>query len=182
MSKKIIKVDLSSRGIQQAINEIKQYKRDLEKKCEKLRESVAERLAEESQKGFTGAIVEDNVKHVVGKDSSSAEKRLADVHVSVDNRGSVTVVVADGEDAVWVEFGAGVYHNGSVGSSPNPHGNELGFTIGSFDKGNGKKKAWGYPDGDGYTITRGTKAVMPMTTAVTTVINEMPELVREVFG
>lgn len=181
MSKTTVKVELSTRGIQNAINEIKQYKRDLAQKCERLREAVAERLAEESQKGFSGAIVEDNIKHVVGKETTTAEKRLADVHVSVDNRGSVTLVIADGKDAVWVEFGAGVYHNGSVGSSPNPHGDELRFTIGGFGQ-NGSKKAWGYPDGDGYTITRGTPAKMPMTNAVTNVIDDLPEIVREVFG
>ncbi len=88
--------------------------------------------------------------------------RYAQVDVSVDNRGSVTVVVASGEDAVWVEFGAGVYHNGSPGSSPHPHGAELGMTIGGFGKGNGKKEVWGFYENGELKLSHGTPARMPM--------------------
>lgn len=109
--------------------------------------------------------------------------RTAQVDVSVDNRGMVTVVVASGEDAVWVEFGAGVYHNSSPGTSPHPHGAELGMTIGGFGKGNGKKQAWGFYDEEhNLIISRGTPAAMPMTRAVTTVCNEISQIAREVFG
>lgn len=104
------------------------------------------------------------------------------VDVSVDNRGSVTVVIASGGDAVWVEFGAGVYHNGSPGSSPHPHGAELGMTIGGFGKGNGKKETWGFYEEGELKLTHGTPAVMPMARAVTTVCNEISQIAREVFG
>ena len=132
MGNKVISVSLSESGIEKVIQELLAYKQEIIRKTELLRQKVAARLADEARSGFNGAIVDD----LTGKNSP----RLADVNVSVDDRDNVSVVVAEGEDAVWVEFGAGVYHNGSVGSSPHPKGAELGFTIGGYGKGNGKKE------------------------------------------
>ena len=174
MRKKKITIGLSEQDIDRALRELTQYKADFTQKVELLREKVAERLAVEAQSGFTGAVVDDLIKR---------GQKFADVKVSVDNRSNLSVVVANGEDAVWVEFGAGVYHNGSTGSSPHPKGAELGFTIGSFGKGNGKKEAWGYYDEDGeLKLTRGTPATMPMYRAVQTVCNDIQNIAREVFG
>ena len=106
---------------------------------------------------------------------------MAEVTVSLDQRDNVTVVVAQGEDAIWVEFGAGVHHNGSAGSSPHPSGAELGFTIGGFGKGNGKKDIWGYYEGGELRLTHGTPAVMPMYNAMKMVCDEIVDIAREVF-
>jgi hypothetical protein len=172
--KKKITVGLSEQDIDRAIREMAQYKTEFLQKVELLREKVADRLAVEAQSGFTGAVVDDLIKR---------GQKFADVKVSVDNRANLSVVVANGEDAVWVEFGAGVYHNGSPGSSPHPNGAELGFTIGSFGKGNGKKEAWGYYDENNeLKLTRGTPATMPMYRAVQTVCNDIQNIAREVFG
>ena len=174
MSKKKITIGLSEQDIDRAIREMAQYKTEFLQKVELLREKVADRLAVEAQSGFTGAVVDDLIKR---------GQKFADVKVSVDNRANLSVVVANGEDAVWVEFGAGVYHNGSPGSSPHPNGAELGFTIGSFDKGNGKREAWGYYDENNeLKLTRGTPATMPMHRAVQTVCNDIQNIAREVFG
>jgi len=172
--KKKITIGLSEQDIDRALREMAQYKTEFLQKVELLREKVADRLAVEAQSGFTGAVVDDLIKR---------GQKFADVKVSVDNRANLSVVVANGEDAVWVEFGAGVYHNGSPGSSPHPNGAEMGFTIGSFDKGNGKKEAWGYYDENNeLKLTRGTPATMPMHRAVQTVCNDIQNIAREVFG
>lgn len=174
MRKKKITIGLSEQDIDRALREMAQYKTEFLQKVELLREKVADRLAVEAQSGFTGAVVDDLIKR---------GQKFADVKVSVDNRANLSVVVANGEDAVWVEFGAGVYHNGSPGSSPHPNGAELGFTIGSFDKGNGKKETWGYYDENNeLKLTRGTPATMPMHRAVQTVCNDIQNIAREVFG
>ncbi len=172
MGKRVISFGLSVQDIDRAMKELADYKQDILKKTELLRERVAERLCVEAQSGFNGAVVDDLVR---------GGQKFAQVNVTVDNRGDVTVVVADGQDAVWIEFGAGVYHNGSPGSSPHPHGVELGMTIGGFGKGNGKKETWGYYEEGTLKLTRGTPAVMPMARAVTTVCNEIAEIAREVF-
>jgi len=173
VAKRVISFGLSSSDIDRAIKELADYKQDILKKTDLLREKVAQRLADEAEKGFNGAVLDDLIK---------GGTKFAQVDVSVDNRGSVTVVVANGEDAVWIEFGAGVYHNGSPGSSPHPSGAELGFVIGGFGKGNGKKETWGYYEEGELKLTRGTPATMPMSRAITTVCDELSEIAKEVFG
>lgn len=177
MGKKVISFGLSESEISRALKELAEYKQEILRKTELLREKVAERLADEARSGFTGAVVDEQILK-----GGSASPKYAQVNVSVDNRGSVTVVVAKGEDAVWVEFGAGVYFNGSPGSSPHPRGVELGMTIGGFGKGNGKKETWGFYEDGELKLSRGTPARMPMSRAVTTVCNDIQEIAKEVFG
>ena len=59
MAKKVIKFGLSEREIDRALKELEQYKQDLIRKTEILRERIAERIADQSRSGFAGAIVDD---------------------------------------------------------------------------------------------------------------------------
>jgi hypothetical protein len=173
MGKKI-SFSLSESSIDAAIKELDAYKQDFLKKVETLRNKIAERIAAYAQEGFNGAIVDDII---------DGSPREAEVDVSFNDRGGMTVVVAKGVDAIWVEFGAGVYHNGSTGTSPHPYGPELGFIIGGYGKGKGKRKVWGYKDDSNQLVlTHGTPAKMPLMKAVLSVSNDIPDLVREVFG
>ena len=108
-------------------------------------------------------------------------QRTAQVDVTIEDRENVTLVIASGEDAIWAEFGAGVHHNGSPGSSPHPKGSELGFTIGSYGKGMGKKDIWGFYEDGELRLTHGAPATMPMYNALKTVCDEISEIAREVF-
>lgn len=172
MKKTVIRFGLSEKEIDKAIKELEQYKRELIRKTALLREKVADRIAELARSGFNGAIVDDVLKGGV---------KTAQVDVSLENGENVSLVIANGEDAVWVEFGAGVYHNGSSGSSPHPKGSELGFMIGGYGKGMGKKEVWGYYEGDELRLTHGTPAIMPMYNAVKTVCGEIAHIAGEVF-
>ena len=173
MSKTVIKLRLDDSGIDDAIRQIEAYRKKFLQKCEVYRKRIADEIQQIASLNFASATID----HIV-----SGSSRKPNVDVSVDERGSISVVVADGEDAVWCEFGAGVYYNGSVGSSPNPYGKDLGFTIGSYGKGYGKGKAWGYYDEDGeLVITRGTPATMPMYNAAKEVTKKAIEIAREVF-
>lgn len=174
MGKKIIRFGLSTSEIDRAIKELEQYKRDIIQKTELLRKRVAERIASLASSGFAGAIVDD-----LTEDSGGV--RHAEVDVSVDERDNVSIIIAKGEDAVWVEFGAGVYHNGSAGSSPHPKGAELGFTIGEYGKGMGKRETWGYYEDGELRLTHGTPAAMPMYNAMKNVCQEIDAIAREVF-
>lgn len=174
MSKKTIRFGLGVTDINRAIREVNKFKQDFRNKVDTYRKRIAEELAVQASLNFGNAVVDDVIH---------GSPRRPDVAVTVSERGSISVVVAEGEDAVWCEFGAGVYHNGSVGSSPNPFGNDLGFTIGSYGKGYGKKQAWGYYDEDGeLVITRGTPATMPMYNAAQEVMRKAVEIAKEVFG
>jgi hypothetical protein len=169
----VISISLSDEGINKALNDLSEYKRELVSKTKIFQEKLASDLAHEAETGFNNAILDD---------LTDGSQIMGNVDVSVDTRGDITVVVANGEDAVWIEFGAGVYHNGSPGTSPHPKGAELGLTIGSYGKGYGKKKAWGYFDGTELKVTHGTPASMPMVKAVTTICNKVVTIAREVFG
>lgn len=174
MSKKIIRFGLGVTDINRAIREVNKFKQDFRNKVDTYRKRIAEELAVQASLNFGNAVVDDVIH---------GSPRRPDVAVTVSERGSISVVVAEGEDAVWCEFGAGVYHNGSVGSSPNPYGNDLGFTIGSYGKGYGKKQAWGYYDENGdLVITRGTPASMPLYNAAQEVMRKAIEIAKEVFG
>lgn len=175
---KKIKFSLSESDIDDAIKDLEKYKLEVERRCELLRYRVGTALAKEAQMGFNGAVVEDLLTGEV----------KANVIVKVTDLGNVTVVVAEGEDAVWVEFGAGVYHNGSAGSSPNPYGTKLGMTIGGYVgddgkvKGYGRQDVWGYKDEDGSLhLTHGTEARMPMALSISVICQDIYDIAREVF-
>ena len=174
MGKKVIRISLSEKDIDRAIKELEQYKREIIRKTELLRIKMAERIANLAQSGFNGAVIDDLT-------NESRDTRTAEVQVSIDERENVSIVIAAGEDAVWVEFGAGVYHNGSAGSSPHPKGSEFGFTIGGYGKGMGKRQTWGFYEDGELRLTHGTLAVMPMYNAVKTVCDEIADIAREVF-
>ena len=174
---KTIKFGLSTSEIQRAIKEVKEFKKDFQKKVDTYRKRIAEEIAVNASTYFDNSVMDDVI---------NGSPRKPDVDVTFSDNGKISVVVANGEDAVWCEFGAGVYRNGSVGSSPHPRGNDLGFTIGSYGKGRGKQKVWGYytdPESKtGLVLTHGTPASMPMYNAAQEVLRKSVEIAREVFG
>lgn len=89
MGRKVISFGLSTSEINRAMKELADYKQEILRKTELLREKVAERLADEAKSGFSGAIVDELILK-----GGQTSPRYAQVDVSVDNRGSVTVVVA----------------------------------------------------------------------------------------
>lgn len=171
MSKKI-KFSLTSESVKHAIEELRVYADDLDRKAELLRQRIGMVIAWTASQGFSSAIVDDVV---------NGEKRYANVDVSVTEEGDTTVVIANGSDAVFVEFGAGVMNNGSVGSSPHPKGQELGFTIGGYGKGNGRKEVWGFYEGGQLVLTHGTPASMPMYRGMKEACDQIASIAGEVF-
>lgn len=173
MGRKLIKFELSEDSINSAIKELTNYKNEIIRKSELLRDRIAERISIDSQRGFNGAIISDVI---------NGTAKYANVSVSVEKTGAITLVIAKGEDAVWVEFGAGVYYNGLAGSSPHPKGSELGFTIGGYGYGMGKKKTWGFYEDGELLLTRGAPAKMPMYNALKIVCDDIAAIAQEVFG
>lgn len=172
MGKKVIKFSLNPDDIDKAIRELEQYEKDFQAKVDTYRQRIANEIAASASFNFGSSVMENKIR---------GGFRKPNVTVNVDERSGISVVVANGEDAVWCEFGAGVYHNGAVGSSPNPYGKQLGFAIGTYGKGYGKKAAWGYYEDGQLVITRGTPASMPMYNAVQEVTKRAIEIAREVF-
>ena len=177
MNKKVISFGIGATEINRAIRELEKYKREFLQKVDVYRKRIADAISTEAQSGFNSSEMDDIV---------NGGMRSPNVNVSVTERGDISVVVADGEDAIWCEFGAGVYHNGAVGSSPNPYGVNVGYTIGGYGKGRGKQAVWGYYEDEGdkssLVLTHGTPASMPMYKAVQSVRDKAVSIAKEVFG
>ena len=165
---------LDPASIDAAVREIREYSEWVQRKTEELRQRVAYFIAKDASAVFNSAVADD----LIGEGAV-----IGSVDVVVKDNGNITLVIANGDDAVFMEFGAGVYYNGSVGSSPNPLGAALGYTIGSYGKGNGAKNVWGFKGSDGQLhLTHGVPASMPMYKAMMAVVNDIEQIAREVFG
>lgn len=148
-----IDMDLSPASIDSAIEQLKQYKRDLEMGAEMLQRRMAAGIAREAQTTFDASVSDDLL---LGPEYGGVT--VKDTHSRAES-----IVTATGKQVAFMEFGAGVFHNGSVGSSPHPLGAQLGMTIGSYGDGNGKKSVWGFRDGNNkLVLTHGVPASMPL--------------------
>lgn len=180
-AKTIISFALDKRSIENAIWQLQKFRADFMQNVEKLRELIAQRIREDAEDGFQNALVSDVI---------FGEETPNDVTVEVESGNeNMTIVIARGEQTLFIEFGAGVYHNANMlGGSLHPwvtNGTFPNYWIGGFGQRKGRRKAWGfYRDGtrDTLTVTRGTPAAMPLYKAVRAVVEEMDRLVREVFG
>ena len=164
MSKRIIQCSLNAQSIEQAVNELKAYKQEFLEKEKRLLEGLAKIGLKEASVRFTTAMYDGT----------------NDVSVHLDETNKGYVVVAEGKAVAFIEFGAGVYHNGS---EPYPNPRPTGVVgIGEYGKGYGKRKAWGYLDeNQELVITRGNPAAMPMWYASEEIKNAVLKVAREVF-
>ena len=165
-----ITFSLDSASIDRAIKELEAYRKDFTEKVNTLRQKVGERIRWRAETGFSMAM---------GDDVIDGPETPNDVTVGIADSGNVTVVFTSGKEAVFIEFGAGVYYNGAVGSSPHPLGAQMGYTIGGYGKGKGQYDIWRTPGG-GWSF--GTPAEMPMYRGMQEAIQAFDSIVREVFG
>lgn len=170
MAKKI-SISLSHKSIQKAIDELNQYKDDIRRK----NDEFVRRLAE-----LGIPIIDQNIASATGDSDKSH-----DTYIKLNSFGdySQAILVTEGKDLLFIEFGAGVFYNGSAGSSPHPKGAELGYTIGSYGKGQGKNDYWFYYADSGESVmSHGTEATMPVYKASVEIMQNIRRIAREVFG
>ena len=166
-----IQVSLNAKSIDDAIRQLKEYQNSLPVKLEKLRKRVAEELAAEMRIGFNGA---------EGEFILYEGYQVPSVRVTTEDNGTISLVIAHGKEAVFIEFGAGVYFNPGGGRPDRPPGI---VAIGEYGKGYGKRQVWGYYDESGeLKLTHGTPASMPMYNAVRKIAPRIPQIAKEVFG
>lgn len=163
---KTISFKLNAKSIDKAIAEIKEYKAWMNRKTGELARRLATIGAMTASIRFTGAYYQDGNK---------------DVSISVEPTEKGCKIVASGEDVCFIEFGAGVYYNGS---EPYPEPRPPGVVgIGEYGHGKGKQDTWGYYDDNGeLVITHGTPAAMPMYHASQEMERQLLRIAREVFG
>lgn len=175
-----IKINLSDKSIQNAIQELSKYRNWVNSKTSQLIKELAE---------VGIPVIEDNMAKANytydSKNIRSGSNTEHYTHVKIHSFGSYSeaTLILEGEEVLFIEYGAGVYYNGSAGSSPHPKGAVNGMVIGSYGKHHGVQKVWGYYDDNGdLVLTHGVKAQMPMYKAQTEIERQMVAVAKRVFS
>ena len=172
MAYKIINIDLlNNRSLDKAIQQLREYQNSLNDKCAEF----VRRLAEVGI-----PVIDENIAAAQG-DSDKGHN----TYIKINSFGSYSQaeLIVQSNSILWIEFGAGVHFNGHLGSSPHPKGNELGYTIGSYGKGQGKNDFWFYYADSGEAVmSHGTQATMPVYKAGLEIKRQILKIAKEVFG
>lgn len=164
--KRKIRLRLSASGIDAAIRELAAYRKWMEEKSRQLSERLAMIGAHEASVRFAGAIYDGE----------------NDAYVTVEPTPRGYRITASGQAVAFIEFGAGVYHNGAE-PYPSPPGRPDGVAaIGEYGQGKGKRQGWVYNDGGEAHFTRGNPAAMPLYYAGREMERQVEQLAREVFS
>ena len=182
---KTIELLLNEESFNRAISDLKAWKQELKERTQLFQERIAEVIAELAQRGYDTAMSGT----VVGFGNSNVPATSADIlavkpeiTVTCEHGNKYSVVIASGKYVCFIEFGTGVYYNGSAGTSMHPKGAELGLTIGSYGKGNGRKEIWGYYGETGELIlTRGVRAQPFLYQATVYIAEHWEEIAQGVF-
>ena len=181
MGKRVLKAELSVKSIENLKKELLNYKNDelpnlLVKFTEELLK-IGIQVVDERMNNAFYKFDKDNI--MSGADPS----HNTFVRISKFGSNVKATLVVTGRELLFIEFGAGVSFNTKAGSSPHKKGEEFGFTIGSYGKGYGSRKVWGYYNDNGdLVLTRGVKAEMPMYYADIAMIQSVVEVARRVFN
>lgn len=163
--RRTINIELSQASVQAAIQQMNELKAWIERKTRELNERLAMVAVNEAASRFGNAIYDGT----------------NDVTLTAEPTANGWQIVAEGQAVFFIEFGAGVYYNGT---EPYPEPRPEGIVgIGEYGKGFGKRKAWGFYSEDGeLVITHGNPAAMPMFYAKEEVITQLNEIARQVFA
>lgn len=178
MGKKITFDILSKSSVQKAIDELNAYQKDINRKLE----LFVTRLSDVGFKVIETQVAKAEQKDVDGTRSGTDTTHETHVTVTQTPYGFKSTLVLEGDQVLFIEYGAGVHYNGAVGESPHPDGASLGYTIGSYGDHHGKQDTWYFKDEDGQIVrTYGTKATMPMHYAKNKIVSEYMRVARGVF-
>lgn len=181
MAKKKFKVDiLSQSSIAELQHQLQKYQNDISRKCEEIVRRLADVARPIIEREIAAAEITYDEKNI---QSGADTSHITDVKVTSLMDYSKAEISVSGREIFFIEFGSGVYHNTPPGTSPHPQGKEFGFVIGSYGKGHGVQKVWGYYAESGELIlTHGVKATMPMYKAAMEVWQQAARITKEVFS
>lgn len=165
---------LDQKSIREAARKLRRYSDNLKEVEKKIQHEIAVRLESMVSSGFNGAPYDDIIEQGT---------RPPSVSVQAHDKNHYSVVIAYGKEAVFVEFGAGVYYNPA--GSPHPERPPGIVEIGEYGHGYGKRKVWGFytPENGAMKLvkTRGTPASAPMYHSVQSILEDIPDIVKSVF-
>ena len=168
---KTIHIDIGDpKSVTAAIAELKDVRAEWRRKANLLCETVAAMIADQVSENLSEIDMSDDLKDI---STHTPVPRFP--ILGVEARGNQVYI--GGEEIAFVEFGAGIYHNGG---RSNPLADKVQFetAIGSYGQGNGNKKYWFVAHN---LISCGTPAYMPIYRAIEAVKPKIPMIAREIF-
>lgn len=172
-----------SLGTSEGLREFRSYADNIQARIGMLTDELLSETEKEIGSRLNGALSDDKV--IVTKDAEIPVPVYASAsikaHKTSRTKGFVQV---QGEDIHFVEFGAGVTHNGSVGSSNNPLGANAPYptTIGSYGQGRGSQKKWFFTEGGQKYASYGTPGRSPIYRASQRIVEQAVNIAKRVFG
>lgn len=168
---KTISVNVCDRlSVNKAITDLQAVKAEWLAKCRQVEEEVARQLADIISENLADIPYSDDLKDIGTHTATPTFPILG----AMANGNTVTI---GGEEVVFVEFGAGIYHNAGTN---NPLADSVQFdtAIGSYGKGQGNQKYWFVAHN---LISCGTPAYMPIYRAIEAIKPMIPTIARQVF-
>lgn len=173
---KTIHIDLLDKdSIKSAVAELREVRRDWEKKANEAAKEVCREIAMQIQANLEYVAFTDDMINVKTHEIIQKKEPMGVWDLTETKNGCKVTI--RGKDIVFVEFGAGAHYNHG---NENPLSESVSFSteIGSFGKGQGVNDYWFVAHN---LISKGTPAYMPIYRAILAVKPEVPTIVRKVF-
>ena len=171
----------SSDSLDKAIKAVRDYKKKYEDNVVEYKNKIAEMCKELAEANIANCWYDDYVN--VGENTYAFPRRSIDCYCYIEEKDGVVTLTGtgdfnwDGDTAlVWVEFGAGMYHNG-MQANPHEWSDTMPKGIGYYGEKHGRFPVWNAPHG----LSRGTIAQMPMYNACIQTADEAEKLAKEIF-
>ena len=174
---KTIHIDLlDSQSIKNAVADLREVEKDWKKKANEAAKEVCREIAMQIRANLEAIPYTDDLKNTKTHEIVQKKDTLGVWDMRETKNGCMVSIT--GKDIVFVEFGAGYYHNSN--GNTNPLGDMVSFSteIGSYGKGQGLNKYWFVAHN---LISCGTPMYMPIYRAILAVKPEIPTIVRKVF-
>ena len=169
---KIIKCELGTSSIDNAIKELKDYKQSINDKLNALVSALMQEGIEVARASLATTV------------GDSVNGAIEGFGVNSDGNIVTAFVALTGPDALFIEFGAGIhYNNGNV----NPKASEFGYGVGTYPSEHPPNRAinpgyWWYKDDAGdIHLSLGTQASMPIYHAAENARNTAIKKAIEIF-
>lgn len=165
-----ISVELSEKGIRKAINELKSYQNDLNRKVGVFVERLS-KLGVEVTRASMGSI----------PSNEEVGKWNVDIKMSAHNDFASATITLSGDKILFLEFGAGIVYI----TQEHPLAKKLGYGSGTYPNQTHVPDPgfWRYKNEKGETVkSYGNRAYMPMYHASEALAIQLREIAMEVFG
>lgn len=172
-ARRTITAEFSAEGLRQLARELHQYNHSIER----ANELFVQRLAEAGYKIATQQIVKSFP-------SLDHDKPIGSLDIITDSDGIVSgcTLQFSSEQALFIEFGAGIHFNKGTN---HPLAGQFGYGVGTYPGQTHayNDKGWSYQGEDGrWHHSYGTKATMPMYTAGVEMRTKIIEIAKEVYA